>query len=189
MPFCTNCGAKLPDDAKFCSRCGAKVNTPPTPPPPAPPVQTKPQALDRSVPPVPMPAGFSALPLRHRCQNGHVTDGPEGQTSCPKCGAPYVPGGIIHMYRMGNMMGMAVGMGIYLNGVEYGHLGNKQSIRISVPYGQYKVHVVHTATRSCNDPVFMITPQTPYVCCKASFTNAGWAINVQQVSPDDMPKK
>lgn len=25
MPFCSNCGAKLEDDAKFCPNCGAKV--------------------------------------------------------------------------------------------------------------------------------------------------------------------
>ena len=25
MAFCTNCGAKLADDAKFCTECGAKV--------------------------------------------------------------------------------------------------------------------------------------------------------------------
>lgn len=26
MPFCTNCGQKLPDGAKFCCECGEKVN-------------------------------------------------------------------------------------------------------------------------------------------------------------------
>ena len=26
MAFCTNCGAKLADDAKFCTECGAKLN-------------------------------------------------------------------------------------------------------------------------------------------------------------------
>lgn len=132
---------------------------------------------------------FSRIPVRRRCPNGHTVDGAESAAACPKCGAPYPPSGVIHLYRMGNMMGMAVGMGIYLNGVEYGHLGNKKSVRIAVPYGQYTVHVVHTATRACNDPVFTLSPQTPYICCKASFTNAGWAINVQQAAPGDMPTK
>ena len=27
MAFCTNCGAKLADDAKFCTECGAKLMT------------------------------------------------------------------------------------------------------------------------------------------------------------------
>ena len=33
MVFCTNCGAKLADDAKFCTECGAKVES--VPPEPA----------------------------------------------------------------------------------------------------------------------------------------------------------
>lgn len=33
MAFCTNCGAKLADDAKFCTECGAKVES--VPPEPA----------------------------------------------------------------------------------------------------------------------------------------------------------
>ena len=33
MTFCTNCGAKLADDAKFCTECGAKVES--VPPEPA----------------------------------------------------------------------------------------------------------------------------------------------------------
>ena len=31
MAFCTNCGAKLADDARFCTECGAKVDTPAEP--------------------------------------------------------------------------------------------------------------------------------------------------------------
>ena len=32
MAFCTNCGAKLADDAKFCTECGAPVGrVPPEP--------------------------------------------------------------------------------------------------------------------------------------------------------------
>ena len=25
MPFCTNCGHKNPDDARFCSQCGTRL--------------------------------------------------------------------------------------------------------------------------------------------------------------------
>lgn len=32
MAFCTNCGAKLADDAKFCTECGAKVEPLPSEP-------------------------------------------------------------------------------------------------------------------------------------------------------------
>ena len=123
------------------------------------------------------------------CQNGHITDTPETQRACPKCSAPYPAGGMIHLYRMGNMMGMAVGMGIYINGTPYGHLGNKQSIRIGLPYGQYTLHMTHTATRSCNDPVIPLSPENPYVCCKAYFSSAGFAITVAPALPGEMPSK
>ena len=32
MAFCTNCGAKLADNAKFCTECGAKVERVPSEP-------------------------------------------------------------------------------------------------------------------------------------------------------------
>ena len=32
MAFCTNCGAKLADDAKFCTECGATVEPLPSEP-------------------------------------------------------------------------------------------------------------------------------------------------------------
>lgn len=32
MPFCTKCGYKLNEDAKFCASCGAPVSAPPAPP-------------------------------------------------------------------------------------------------------------------------------------------------------------
>ena len=207
MAFCNNCGAALPEGARFCGSCGAKVSE--SAPqqvmygnfqsPPAAPFPPAPEAPAYAQPPQPAAQGgasmqptvagfdFSRIPVRHRCVNGHVTDGPENQTACPTCGAPHPVGGIIQIYRMGNFSGMAVGMGVYLNGQPYGHLGNKQSIRISVPYGQYLLHMTHTTTRACNDPVFNITPQTPYVCCKAHFAKAGFQIAIDPAAPETMP--
>jgi pSer/pThr/pTyr-binding forkhead associated (FHA) protein len=31
MPFCTNCGHRNPDDARFCSQCGTRLETSDTP--------------------------------------------------------------------------------------------------------------------------------------------------------------
>ena len=191
MAFCGKCGAELLPNARFCGKCGAPV-TPPAAPQAAPaqaaPAQAAPgQVFVPNAQPVPMPYQFSRIPVRHRCVNGHVTDGPEGIPACPTCGAPYQEGGIIHLYRMGNFSGMAVGMAIYINGQPYGHIANKGSIRISLPYGQYMVHVTHTTTRSCNDPVFLLTPQSPYICCKAHFSKAGFAITVEPAAPESMP--
>jgi hypothetical protein len=39
MPFCSNCGSKLPEQAAFCSGCGARQQSPPQPAQSAQPVQ------------------------------------------------------------------------------------------------------------------------------------------------------
>lgn len=196
MSFCSNCGKQLKDGANFCANCGKRI-TPPTAQP-VPPVQPAPQPV-YTVPPVqpnpavnqsggdPYAARFANIIMRYRCPQGHVFDGRATDTVCKTCGAPLQKAGVIHLYRMGNMMGVAVGMGIYIDDVSMGHIANKQSVRISVPYGAHKIHVVHTATRKCNDPVFTVTPENPTVYCKAYFTNAGWAIGVEQTDPNSLP--
>ena len=182
--ICMNCGAQLPDNARFCGKCGAPV---PLYAPAQPvPTQYQPQIQPRQQP-APISYDFSRIPVRYRCAGGHVFDGQEGQTVCPTCGAPLPYGGMIQIYRMGNYMGCAVGMGIYIDDVPCGHVGNKQSVRISVPFGKHKVHVTHTTTRKCNDPVFEVTPENPCVWCKAHFSAAGFKITVEQADPKDMP--
>ena len=191
--FCRYCGKAIPDDAKFCTNCGSGVERPvPIPqavPQQAQPQTIRPQAAPQQAQPRPIPFDFSRIPVRYRCPNGHVFDSREGQTVCPTCGAPLPAGGYIQLYRMGNMMGMAVGMGVYIDDAPCGHLGNKQSIRISVPFGPHKVHVTHTATRACNDPVFTVTPEYPYAWCKAHFSAGGFRITVEQADPREMPTK
>ena len=134
-----------------------------------------------------IPYDFSRIRVRYRCTNGHVFDGEEGMTACKTCGAPLPSGGFIQLYRMGNPIGAAVGMGVYIDDVPFGHIATKQSIRISVPYGPHKVHVTHTTTRKCNDPVFTVTPEMPYAWCKAHFSSGGFAITVEQAAPSEMP--
>ena len=174
--------------ARFCGKCGTPVNAAPAPAPvqAAPPAAPAYQAPAAAVPFIPG-FDFSRIPVRRMCACGNVFDGGEAQSVCPKCGAVVPGGAVIHLYRMGHMAGMAVGMGLYIDDVPCGHLGNKQSIRISVPYGPHKVHVTHTTTRACNDPVFNLTPQTPYVCLKARFAAGGFRIAVEVADPGSMP--
>ena len=186
--FCTKCGTALSDGANFCVTCGAPVTkaAPVQTPTPAQPVAPAP------MPPQPAPAqglpfDFSRIAVRYRCPNGHVFDGNDQQQVCPQCGAPLQKGGLIQVYRMGNFAGAAVGMGVYVDDLPFGHLGNKQSIRISVPFGTHKLHMTHTTTRACNDPVYTLSPQYPYVFCKAHFAKAGFKINIDTVTPDTMP--
>lgn len=198
--FCTRCGAKLENGANFCVKCGTRVSAQ-TPagaqsvnPAANAPQYRAPQGQPQYQPPyqaVPQPAAipfdFSRIPVRYRCPNGHLFDSTDGQTVCRKCGAPLQTGGLIQLYRVGNMMGVAVGMGVYIDGLPYGYLANKQSIRLCVPYGAHKVHVTHTATRACNDPVFNVSPACPFVWCKAHFSSAGFSITVEQAPPESMP--
>ncbi len=199
--FCHNCGKELPEGARFCVHCGTSVMAAPVPE--AAPVKAlAPEAvpaaapISSSAPAAPVSAsapaapaqGFEKVAVRYRCDKcGETFDGKDSDATCPKCGAPLNKGGFIQIYRMGAFAGMAVGMGLYINNTGYGMLGNKQSLRISVPYGSHLLHVTHTTTRKCNDPVFEITPQSPYVWCKAHFSKGGFAIAVEQADPKDMP--
>jgi uncharacterized protein (AIM24 family) len=77
--FCTHCGAKIAEDARFCVSCGTKVgaaaSSPVAPPAPAPPRAEPPR------PPQPPPAAASS-----KCVwCGAVVTGAE--SSCPRCGA------------------------------------------------------------------------------------------------------
>jgi uncharacterized RDD family membrane protein YckC len=39
VPYCPNCGAEIPENAKFCPKCGTSVSAPSAPPAPSPPPQ------------------------------------------------------------------------------------------------------------------------------------------------------
>lgn len=170
---CPKCGKQLNDGAKFCPECGTKIDA---------------EATGAVAASRPEYAKFSNITVRYCCPNGHAFNGSEGVTECPECKAALAKGGYIQLYRMGNMMGVAVGMGIYIDDIPFGHIANKQSIRISVPFGPHKVHVTHTATRKCNDPIITVTPEQPYAFCKAHFVSGGFKIAVDPASPDEMPE-
>lgn len=133
-----------------------------------------------------------ARTYRVKCPKcGEVINLP-GTAPCPKCGTPIdvaLPG-LIQIYRMGNFIGSMAGYGIYLNDMPLGHIGDRETVLIPVPYGTYKLHMTCGMNRRCNDPVFEINPQDPYVCVKAhikmgAFTNK---IVVERVTPDTMPQ-
>ncbi len=129
------------------------------------------------------------MKIRYRCSKGHVFNGDENTKVCAECGELLSLDncGAVQLYRMGNMMGMAVGMGIYIDEVPFGHLANKESVRIVLPFGTHKIHMTHTSTRNCNDPTFTITPQAPLAFMKAHFGAMGFKIVVEPAVPTDMP--
>ncbi|MCR4617377.1 MAG: hypothetical protein K5669_04215 [Lachnospiraceae bacterium] len=127
--------------------------------------------------------------MRYRCPNGHVFNGDENTKVCPECSAALALEncGAIQLYRMGNMMGMAVGMGIYIDEVPYGHIGNKESIRIVLPFGDHKIHVTHSTTRNCNDPVITLSAEAPIAYMKCHLGAMGFKIVVEPANPAEMP--
>lgn len=123
-----------------------------------------------------------------KCQNVMDSTGP---VICPQCQTPVDvnQGGLIRLYRMGSPIGIAVGFGIYINGQPCGHIGNKQSLLIPVPFGSYTLHVTAGMLRKCQDLSFTLTPQTPVACAKARI-KPGFLTNsivIEPADPSEMP--
>ena len=128
------------------------------------------------------------MKMRYRCPAGHVFNADENAQLCTECGQPLQLGncGAIHLYRMGNPSGAMYGMGIYVDGVPYGHIACTESVRVVVPFGQHKIHMTLATNRRCNDPVVNITPQAPVVYCKARMSFWGKLI-VEEADPSTFP--
>lgn len=131
--------------------------------------------------------------FRFRCnQCTNVFDVPGETQVCPHCGAALIKQntGIIQVYRMGSPIGVAVGYGIYIDGVPYGHLANTQSIRISVPLGTHLIHMTCGMTRRCKDLQVTVTPENPYAYVKARMKAGFWSntIEILPSNAQEMPQ-
>ena len=134
---------------------------------------------------------FMSQLLRVKCPScGQVVDF-QGNGPCRKCGnAIALPeDGVIQIYRMGNPMGMGVGMGIYLNGIPLGHLANTDSVRIPVSYGHYKLHMTLGLNRKCKEQEFDVTPDNRFAYFKAHVMVGFWSntVVIEQATPEEMP--
>jgi len=130
--------------------------------------------------------------FRFRCDNGDVFNAPAGTSVCPTCGRPLMTEGcgVLQVYRMGSPLGVAVGMSLYIDEIPYGHLGNKETTRIVLPYGTHNLHMAHGMSRKCTDFTFTITPQSNYAYAKAHI-KAGFVSNtvvIEPANPADMPQ-
>lgn len=129
--------------------------------------------------------------FRIKCQNcGEVCD-IAANSACPKCKAPLTlpEGGMVQIYRMGSPIGVAVGYGVYINGQPCGHIANKQSIRIPLPYGTYTFHFTCGMTRKCQDLTVTLSPDAPNAYIKARIKAGFWTntIIAEPARPEDMP--
>lgn len=129
---------------------------------------------------------------RFRCNCGNVFNAPVGTTNCNKCGAPLMTDncGCLQVYRMGSPIGVAVGMGVYIDNVPYGHLGTCESSRIVLPYGEHLIHMTIGMCRKCTDLRVNITPEQPYICVKAHIKPGFWTntVVIEPARPEEMPQ-
>lgn len=109
-----------------------------------------------------------AIMLRLKCPSCGEVMNAAGFCNCTKCGTPirYNGWGMLQIYRMGSPVGIAAGYGIYLDGQPYGHLANKESIRIPLPMGTHTLHMTCGMTRRCEDLTFTLTPEAPGRLCQ-----------------------
>lgn len=130
--------------------------------------------------------------LRAKCANcGDVSDIPANYTPCKKCGKPLDISGdaVIQIYRMGSPIGMAVGYGIYINEHPCGHIGNKESIRIPLPYGTYTLRFTCGLTRKCEGVTITLSEEKRHAFVKAHIKMGFWSNKVvaEECSASEMP--
>ena len=133
-----------------------------------------------------------AIAIRVKCSNCGEVLNVTGDCPCPKCGAPIASRnqGFIQIYRMGSPLGIAMGYGIYINGQPFGHLANKESIVIPVPFGSYNIHMTCGATRKCQDLVCTVSPENPACYIKGRIKAGFWTnrILIEPANPQEMPQ-
>ena len=109
-----------------------------------------------------------------------------GNAKCAGCGTEIsIPNeGMIQIYRMGNFIGSAAAAGIYINGTPYGHVGNRSTVQIPLPFGTYKLHMTMGMNRRCNDPEITLTPEKPVAYLKMHIRMGAFS-NTQVIEPAD----
>jgi len=128
---------------------------------------------------------------RYRCVCGKVYDNAEQSAICPDCQRQNSTEncGIVQIYRMGNYSGMAVGMGLYVDNQPYGHVANKGSIKLVVPYGVHQLHATLSTIRKSNNPTVTLSPETPEAYYKMTMPFFGGIVNFNPVAKETMPEK
>lgn len=129
--------------------------------------------------------------LRVKCPGcGEVYD-VAGSCPCAKCGAPLYASqpAMLHLYRLGSPVGVAVGFGIYVDGQPCGFIANKETIHIPLPYGPHTIHVASGMNRKCNDITVELTPAAPVGYMKVRLKPGFWSnsFELTPANPAEMP--
>ena len=129
--------------------------------------------------------------FRVKCNCGHVMNAQYGQL-CPKCNMPlpFYPDALITLYRKGSPLGIAGGFGVYLDGQPYGYIGNRETIKIPVPYGAHTLHIAAGMNRRCNDMQVILTPEQRFAYFKVWMRPGFWTNSfvLEAARPDEMPE-
>lgn len=130
--------------------------------------------------------------LRVKCTHcDHVMNAAPGSV-CEKCKQPLdIPGdALITLYRKGSPYGIAGGFGIYINGEPMGHIGNRELLRIPVPYGSYNLHIAVGLSRNCNDMQFTLTPENRFAYYKVWIKPGFWTNSfvLEPSTAEEMPQ-
>ena len=130
--------------------------------------------------------------FRVKCSCGNVVNAAVGSV-CSKCKQPltFSPDGMISIYRKGSPLGIAGGFGLYLNGEPFGHIGNRETVKIPVAFGTYKLHVAAGMNRRCTDLIINVTPENPLAYAKVWMKPGFWTNSfvIEPASVEEMPKE
>ncbi len=129
--------------------------------------------------------------FRVKCGCGNVMNVAPGNV-CPKCRqvVQIPPDGMITLYRMGSPLGVAGGFGIYIDNQPMGHIGNKETLHIPLPYGTHNLHVAVGMNRRCTDLVFNLTPENRVAYAKVYMKPGFWTNSfvIAPADPSEMPE-
>lgn len=111
-----------------------------------------------------------------------------GLQVCPKCHNSVATENqaSIYLYRQGSFFGIAGGFGVYINGEPMGYIGNKELLKIPVPYGCYIIHCAAGMNRKCKDLQINLSPEHNVGYAKVHMKMGFWTNSfvVEPVDPN-----
>ena len=128
-----------------------------------------------------------AAKIRIKCPHcGEAQNIASTSDACAKCKNPLnaPEEGSVYIYRQGSPYGIAGGFGLYINGEPYGHIGNKELLRLPLKFGTYNIHSAVGMSRKCRDLQVTISPENPVAYAKV-YIKPGFWTNSFVVEPVD----
>ena len=213
---CAKCGNTLGEGNRFCMICGTPVGTQVQPqssapaggPAPAPAPQQVSGAASLTIPYAPpsMQDGNIIIPVKRKyrivCPDCHtVTEDLKRDATpgfpCRFCGKAYAYGGQVLIYRMGNGMPSCslLPVDIMVDGVVYGEIKNRESVRIMLSSGTHIIGMMSRpawpySSNNSNQFQIVVGPQSNNLAFKLSISYrymASDGLDLVQCAPQEVP--